>query len=178
MPARVASFPPVVGPAPRVLVLGSMPGVRSRAARQYYAHPQNRFWQVMDMLCGAGPRLAYAARLARLRAAGIALWDVLAECERDGSLDATIARGSERANDVAGLLRRHASIRVVAFNGAKARSSFARHVLPALPSPVLARIESVALPSTSPANASIPWPEKLARWRALAPRLEAPRRHR
>ena len=144
-----------------------MPGERSLAQQQYYAHPQNRFWHYMDDLCGAGPKLAYAQRIARLKAAGYGVWDVLQHCERAGSLDGSIVRGTEVPNALAGLLGRERGIVAVAFNGAKAQQAFRRHVLPQLDAQRAEALAFVALPSTSPANASIANAEKLARWREL-----------
>ena len=85
MPPVVHSFEPVADENARVLVLGSMPGLKSLQAGQYYAHPQNRFWPFMGQLVGAGPDLPYPERCRRLARAGIALWDVLSCCERPGS---------------------------------------------------------------------------------------------
>ncbi|UNK43693.1 DNA-deoxyinosine glycosylase [Luteimonas sp. S4-F44] len=156
------SFAPVVGPGARVLVLGSMPGVASLDAGRYYAHPRNLFWPIMGALFDAGPDLPYAQRLARLRTAGIALWDVAGECVRPGSLDARIEAGSVVANDIAGLLAAHPGIDRIRFNGSAAQTLFRRHVLPTLPHvPDLAR-----LPSTSPAHAALRFDDKLAAWRA------------
>ena len=69
----VEGFPPVVGDGAHLLILGSMPGKASLAAREYYAHKQNAFWRIMGELVGAGPGFPYEARLARLTASGIAL---------------------------------------------------------------------------------------------------------
>jgi hypothetical protein len=91
-------LPPQAAPDCRVLVLGSMPGAASLAAARYYAHPRNRFWPLMGALCGFDPALDYPLRLAALQAAGVGLWDVIGTCERRGSLDADIVRGSEVAN--------------------------------------------------------------------------------
>jgi hypoxanthine-DNA glycosylase len=165
---RVRSFPPVVGSAPKVLILGSMPGRASLAAAQYYAHRQNAFWRIMDALGIADAGLPYEARLAGLTKAGIALWDVLATCERPGSLDASIVADSEVPNDVAGLIVAQPSLCTVLFNGAKAEKAFAKHIVPNLSAAVAARLSLVRLPSTSPARA-IPVEAKLAAWReALA----------
>lgn len=160
MPVR--SFPPLEAPNARALVLGSMPGAASLAAGRYYAHPQNRFWPIMGELVGAGPDLDYPARVAALGTAGIALWDVLAQCEREGSLDSAIRDDTAVANDFAGFLARHRRVRAVLFNGAKAEQSFRRFVAPGLARPDLALVR---LPSTSPANASQRAEAKLAAWR-------------
>lgn len=116
---RARAFAPVAGPGTRVLILGSLPGVASLAAGQYYAHPRNAFWRLAGAVIGADlAGLAYDARLAALRGAGLGLWDVIASAERVGSLDAAI-RNPERA-DVAALVATLPDLRAVAFNGAKA----------------------------------------------------------
>jgi TDG/mug DNA glycosylase family protein len=152
------TFGPVADGRARVLILGTMPGVASLAAGQYYAHPRNLFWDLMGDFFGAGRDLPYRRRLAALRRAGVALWDVVAECERPGSLDADIRR--ERANDVAGLLRRCPRIEAVVFNGQLAARLFRRHARD-LPRPV----RLLTLPSTSPAHAARSLSEKRRRWR-------------
>ena len=166
-PDQVASFPPQVGANCRVLVLGTAPSVRSLEKQQSYAHPQNLFWPLMGELFDAGPELPYAQRIARLHARGIGIWDVLAHCERAGSLDSSIVRSSEIANDIPGLLASHASIVAIALNGGRARQSFRRLVLPALETHIERPIGILELPSTSPANAGMTRDEKRAQWRAL-----------
>ncbi|HEX3121779.1 MAG TPA: DNA-deoxyinosine glycosylase, partial [Rhodanobacteraceae bacterium] len=111
--------------------------------------------------------LAYAERIARLHRRGIGIWDVLERCERRGSLDSAIVPDSEVANDIPGLLVSHQGIRAIALNGGKARQSFRRHIVPRLDAALRARITQIDLPSTSPANASIPRARKLERWRQL-----------
>lgn len=161
-PPRAECFAPIARADARVLVLGSMPGRRSLAESRYYAHPQNRFWPFMGELVGARPELPYAERCQRLVEAGIALWDVLAECEREGSLDSAIRDHTARANDFASFLAAHPRIGTVLFNGGKAEASFRKLVLPTLGRPDLAYRR---LPSTSPANASQRTADKLAAWR-------------
>ncbi|MBI2397287.1 MAG: DNA-deoxyinosine glycosylase [Xanthomonadales bacterium] len=157
MSPRVRSLAPLLDVGARVLVLGSMPGAASLAAQQYYAHPRNQFWPILGELLGFDPRADYPRRVAALGAAGVAVWDVLAECSRAGSLDAAIERDSEVANDVPGLLAAQRGIRTLLLNGAKAASSLRRH------HPNLAAV-AIALPSTSPANASIAYAAKLRAW--------------
>jgi double-stranded uracil-DNA glycosylase len=159
---RIRSFPPLAAPDARVLVLGSMPGEASLAAGQYYAHPRNLFWPIIGELFGFPGDAPYAERVAALRGAGIALWDVLESCRRQGSLDSAIV--DDRANDFAVFLARHRQIRQVFFNGAKAEASFRRRVLPTLG---MIELDCRRLPSTSPAHAGMSRAAKLAAWQAL-----------
>lgn len=162
----VYSFPPVVSPNSKVLILGSMPGEISLKANQYYAHPRNAFWRVMGELVGAGQTLPYQERLAVLDDAGIALWDSLRACTRPGSLDSAIR--DEEANDFATLFASFPEITHVFFNGAKSEAAFRRRALPTLndPKQVFAR-----LPSTSPAHAGMTFDTKVERWRAVTKAL-------
>ena len=165
----IQSFPPVVGINPRVLILGSMPGKPSLQANRYYANERNAFWPMMGDLYNAGPALSYPQRLDKLQVAGIALWDVIATCERTSSLDADIVRQSVQPNDFSAFLAVHRSIRKICFNGAAAQTYFRRLVLPQLLLPQLAgseAVELVCLPSTSPAHAAKTYAEKLAAWSA------------
>jgi hypoxanthine-DNA glycosylase len=172
---HVRSFAPIADAAARVLILGSMPGKASLAAGQYYAHPQNLFWRILGDVTGAAPASPYAARVRALKSRGIALWDVLESCAREGSLDSAIDDASICANDFARFFRAHPRIAHVYFNGAKAEACYRRHVLPALgdaPTPQSYR----RLPSTSPANASMSRAHKQRVWRqALRLALEGRR---
>jgi TDG/mug DNA glycosylase family protein len=156
----VRSFAPIEAPDAHTLILGSMPGVASLEAGQYYAHPRNTFWPIMGELYGAGPDLPYTERMAGLKASGIAVWDVLQSCVRAGSLDADI-RG-EVPNDIAAFLVTHPGIRCIGLNGGKAAASFRKYGAGCLPSGVNVRV----LPSTSPAHAARGPEEKCALWRA------------
>jgi len=161
--ARVNGFAPVVAAGARLLVLGSMPGVASLRAQQYYAHPRNLFWPFVGEVLGFDPALPYEQRLHALLASGVALWDVLASCERPGSLDAAISPGTRQANDFAAFFAAHPGIARVAFNGAAAEACFRRDVLPLIATD---HLQLLRLPSTSPANAGIPLATKKAAWRA------------
>ena len=162
--SMVLGFPPVADSDARVLVLGSMPGERSLRAGEYYAHERNAFWPIMGELVGAGPELPYAERLEKLRAAGIALWDVIAACERYGSLDSDIVGSSVQANDFLAFFAVHRSIARVYFNGGTAEANFRRHVLPGLSG---AHLQLTRLPSTSPAHAARRYGEKLVAWSVI-----------
>ncbi|HEX2283117.1 MAG TPA: DNA-deoxyinosine glycosylase [Thermomicrobiales bacterium] len=164
---HVQSFPPISDPTATRLILGSMPGMASLAANQYYAHPRNYFWQIIAAVLDVRPDRPYDARCRALIDHRIAVWDVLKACIRPGSLDSEIVESSIVPNDFESFLRSHTGIRTIFFNGAKAQTIYRRHVLPHLPRD-LAKIQTVRLPSTSPANASIPLPEKLSRWRVIA----------
>lgn len=142
-----------------------MPGRVSLSQHQYYAHPHNLFWPIMGELFGAEPQLPYEERLRILQANGVALWDVLQQCYRASALDSDIVEASIIANDFAGFFARHTKIRHIYFNGAKAEQAFRRYVLLGLTG--LDHIELTRLPSTSPANASIPAGEKLESWRQI-----------
>jgi TDG/mug DNA glycosylase family protein len=165
---RVRSFAPIAGRGARILILGSMPGAASLKARQYYAHAQNSFWPIMGTLLGFDPSSPYRRRERALRVAHIAVWDVLHSCVRQGSLDTMIEQ--ELANDFGTFFRTHQGIRHVFFNGAKAAASYRRHVLAGLD----VTLRYTRLPSTSPANASLPFRRKLAAWRAILKREELP----
>ncbi|HSC13193.1 MAG TPA: DNA-deoxyinosine glycosylase [Rhodanobacteraceae bacterium] len=164
---QVESFPPQVAPDCVLLILGTVPSVRSLELRQSYGHKHNLFWPFMGELFDAGPELAYAERVARLQRHGVGIWDVLERCERPGSLDSAIVRDSEVANDIPALLATHPGIRAIALNGGKAQQSFRRHIVPRFDATLRARITQLDLPSTSPANASIPRARKLELWRQL-----------
>lgn len=161
--ASIRSFAPIADRSARVLILGSMPGRASLEAGQYYAHRYNAFWRIASELLNFDPCAPYRTRTKALRSARIAVWDVLHSCVRPGSMDAMIDRDSEVANDFRRFFRTHRDITHVFFNGAKAEASFKKHVLPVMEVPLHYR----RLPSSSPANASVPLRRKLAAWRAI-----------
>lgn len=149
---------PVAGPATRLLLLGSFPGVASLRAQQYYGHPRNHFWPILSALWTTDlMTMTYADRLAAMQHRGLGLWDVYAACRRAGSLDSAITDAVP--NDLTGLAARLPQLRAIAHNGGE--SARAMRITGALGLPVH------RLPSTSPANASWSFARKLAAWRAV-----------
>lgn len=165
-----SGFEPVAGPDARVLILGTLPGSASLAQGQYYAHPRNLFWHIMADVAQAGPSLPYEERLRRLIAQRLALWDVCTRATRPGSLDSRIRTDSVRLNNFSGFLSLHPQIQLICFNGMKSAALF-RAVEPTLGTR-WAHVRRVILPSTSPANASMPRERKIEMWRASLTDLE------
>ncbi len=174
---QIQSFPPIGRADAQILILGSMPGVASLEAGQYYAHPRNVFWRIMGELLGAGPELDYAVRVERVMARRIAVWDVLKSCVRWGSLDSSIETDSIVPNDFAAFFDAHANIARVYFNGGTAERVFRRYVWAGL-GPRVERIAFARLPSTSPAHAGRSFEQKLDAWRAAIVASEDHRRTR
>ncbi len=152
-------FPPILGGAPSVLVLGTLPSRKSLERGEYYGHPQNAFWKIMRTLVGASG--AYAERCRALEESGIAVWDVLARSVRPGSMDADIDLATARANPLAELVAANDSLVLVCFNGRKARQLFDRLV----GVEALGRdLELLTLPSSSPAYAAMSLDDKITHW--------------
>jgi TDG/mug DNA glycosylase family protein len=153
-------LPPVFGTDPRVLILGSFPGPLSIEAGEYYGNPKNRFWEIMECLLGIPGSLPYKERISRMGSSGIALWDVIGTCERDGALDSRIRNA--RVNDIAAVLDRYESIRTIGLNGSTAGRYFRR----AWPGG-FEGVSIVVLPSTSPAYARMRFFKKVQLWRPI-----------
>lgn len=160
-PLPSIGFPPVIGLAPEILILGSLPGIASLNQQQYYAHKQNAFWRILQALFAIPADAEYAMRCQQVQAARLAIWDVCHSAHRPGSLDSAITRNSVIANDINGLLALHPSIKLIAFNGNAAASLFNKHIQLQQP------LTTITLPSTSPANAGITYAQKLEKWSAL-----------
>jgi TDG/mug DNA glycosylase family protein len=163
---RDEGFAPLVGACPRVLILGSMPSVKSLQQQQYYGNSQNSFWRLMGEMFAAGPELAYAERVAVLTAANVAVWDVVAAARRPGSLDSAIDMASVAVNDFAAFTQNNAGITHVFFNGQKAASIYRQRALSAVAA-VAPSLVYTTLPSTSPAMATLDFVGKLDAWRAV-----------
>ena len=162
------SFEPLSSGSAAVLILGSMPGGASLATGRYYAHPSNRFWPLLAELFPAHRSGFLSAdfdeRYRAALAAGVALWDTIGVCEREGSLDSAIR--SVRPNDIAGLLAREPGIRLVILNGRKSADVWKRHAEAAA---LCARpgLKTAFLPSTSPANARYRLSDLVREWGAV-----------
>jgi hypoxanthine-DNA glycosylase len=155
---RKSGFPPSVDAHTRVLILGSLPGEASLAVQQYYGNPRNAFWRLMEGVLDAPlVPLTYEDRLAALLSRGVGLWDVIAEAERPGSLDAAIR--DPAANDLVALIDSLPALRVVAFNGGTAAKLGGRLIGE--------RIATLALPSSSPAHAARSFAQKAEAWKAV-----------
>ena len=155
----LSGLAPLVSANTRVLILGSFPGARSLQAQQYYGHPQNHFWRILEAIWPDSPlgicAASYENRSAWLLERGLGLWDVYASCERSGSLDSAIRNAMP--NNIAAL--HLPQLAAVAHNGAES-FKHARHTQ-TLGVPVY------KLPSTSPANASWSFARKLEAWREV-----------
>lgn len=143
-----------------------MPGTESLRKGEYYANNRNSFWNIMGHLLGAGPELKYEDRLRVLTDFGIALWDVLKSCDREGSLDSAIKDDTIKVNDFPTFFKNHPRITHVFFNGTKAQTSYKRYVVPSLTGKQRS-LKYEGLPSTSPAHAAMSSDEKVERWRII-----------
>ena len=170
---RIHSFAPIAARWPRVLILGSMPGVESLKRKQYYAHARNAFWPIMIKLLELDPQANYQQRIRALKRAGLALWDVFQCCRRVGSADTAIEKNSEIANKIVDLLHSRASIQSIWFNGHKASDGFHRHITPQLQK-IKRPPRLLVLPSTSPANATMSFQEKYRCWEMAMQRSQTP----
>ena len=156
------SFTPSIDNNSKILILGSMPGVKSLEEQQYYAHPQNRFWKVMGSICNV-PNLheySYDLKLKTLLNNNIALWDTIKTCEREGSLDSDIQ--NETPNDIRKLLKTYPNIKTICLNGNESYSAFKKY-FPEL----FEKYSCHKMPSTSPANARYSLDKLIEEWSVI-----------
>lgn len=146
--SKCNSFLPQINKNSKILILGSIPGVKSLEMQQYYAHPQNRFWKLAGLLCNFPDitELEYHKKMEILLANGFALWDVIKFCKRSGSLDSNIY--DEIPNDISGLLKKYKNVKTIIINGNKAYSALKKYF-----PYVIIEYKCFKMPSTSPANA-------------------------
>ena len=157
-------FPAIANKDARILILGSMPGVKSLESKQYYAHSRNAFWPIICRLFRVRPDISYAEKKQLLKSNHIALWDVLKSCYRQGSLDASIDQSSIVINDFITFLDSHHEIEHILFNGSEAERLFTRHVLPVMTGKTPGFHK---LPSTSPAHAAMNIEDKYKAWEII-----------
>ncbi|WP_353146419.1 DNA-deoxyinosine glycosylase [Chryseobacterium sp.] len=158
MQNRISSFPPLIDDQSEILILGSIPGVRSLEKQQYYAHPQNKFWRIISELLNEGFTEDYGERIRILKKHHIALWDVIDSCERKGSLDSEIK--NEEANQIAELLEEHPNIKAIFCNGGKAYKNLQKLLGKNY------RLPMFLLPSTSPLH-TVSFEKKLEEWKRI-----------
>lgn len=158
-------IPPLWDSRSRILILGTMPSPKSRAAGFYYAHPQNRFWRVLAQVLGeAVPQTTEERRAMALRR-GIALWDVLHACEIDGASDSSIR--NPVPNDLSPILS-GAEIRAIFTTGKKSTELYNKYLL------LQTGISCIPLPSTSPANCAVSLAGLAEAYQKILPFLEEP----
>lgn len=179
---RYNSFAPILGPDTQLLILGSLPGAKSLKAGQYYAHPQNQFWRLLDHVARLHlMESEYSNRIETLLLHNIGLWDVIESASRKGSLDSDIKNAAPQ--DLLGLIKRQPKLRAIGFNGGKA-SQLGRLILGEqgmvltidqddlfagnIPGHMSQPIHLINLPSSSAANTQS-FDQKAAAWSALAP---------
>lgn len=158
MSDRIQSFAPIVDKASRILILGSVPGVKSLEMQEYYAHPQNAFWKIIYRLFNQEFTTDYHEKINFLKSNHIALWDAIESCERKGSIDSTIKNEAE--NDILQLLSDYPNIKAIFCNGQKSYKNLLRLLGKDFALPI------ILLPSTSPLH-TIPFDEKLVVWRQI-----------
>ena len=155
--SSIWSFAPIADFQSKVLILGTMPGKESLRMNEYYAHPQNAFWKIIFGLYNVPFTTNYQVKKELLLKNGIALWDVLRNCERSSSLDTDIKQ--EIPNDLRTFLITHPAISKIFFNGKGAAKFFSKYFADI-------SLANEALPSTSPAHA-VKWEQKLAIWQII-----------
>ncbi len=159
---KCKSLKPSISSNCKILILGSMPGIKSLQEQQYYAHPQNRFWKVMGYICGNSDlyEKEYNEKLTTLLNNNIALWDTIKSCKREGSLDSNII--DVIPNNLTELLKKYPNIKTICLNGNKSYSAFKKY-FPDL----LKNYNCYKLPSTSPANAKYTLDKLITEWEII-----------
>ncbi len=152
-------FEPIADENSRVLILGSMPSEASLVKGEYYGHPRNAFWPLISAILGESYMSSYEARKAMLLRHGVALWDVVAACRREGSSDAAIR--AVTVNDFPAFYLAHQQVRHVYFNGGKAFELYKKHIGFSQPD-----LSYDRLGSTSPAHA-VGFEQRMEDWKRL-----------
>ncbi|MCA6067836.1 DNA-deoxyinosine glycosylase [Chryseobacterium sp. RG1] len=158
MQNRISSFPPIIDETSKILILGSIPGVKSLEKQQYYAHPQNKFWKIIFELFNEDFTDDYEERINILKKNHIALWDVIDSCERKGSLDSEIK--NEEANQIEELLEQYPDITAIFCNGGKSYKNLQKVLGKNFKTPI------ILMPSTSPLH-TVSFEKKLEDWKSI-----------
>ena len=161
---KISSFPPIINENSKILILGSIPGVKSLEMQQYYAHPQNKFWKIICEIFNEEFTTNYQQRIEILEKHHIALWDVIDTCERKGSLDSEIK--NEEANKIEELLQNFPNIKAIFCNGQKSHKNLQKILGKKF------RLPIIVLPSTSPAYAGLSYFDKLKLWYIILEKLQ------
>ena len=161
---KISSFPPIANKDSKILILGSIPGVKSLEMQQYYAHPQNKFWKIICEIFNEEFTTNYQQRIEILEKHHIALWDVIDTCERKGSLDSEIR--NEEANKIEELLQNFPNIKAIFCNGQKSHKNLQKILGKKF------RLPIIVLPSTSPAYAGLSYFDKLKLWHIILEKLQ------
>ena len=161
---KISSFPPIANKDSKILILGSIPGVKSLEMQQYYAHPQNKFWKIICEIFNEEFTTNYQQRIEILEKHHIALWDVIDTCERKGSLDSEIR--NEEANKIEELLQNFPNIKAIFCNGQKSHKNLQKILGKKF------RLPIIVLPSTSPAYAGLSYFDKLNLWYIILEKLQ------
>lgn len=158
MKSRIKSFPPIVSENSKILILGSIPGVKSLEKQEYYAHPQNQFWKLMFHIFNEKFSVNYEDRINLLKNNKIAIWDTIESCERVGSLDTNIK--NEISNQIPDLLENYPNIKVVFCNGQKSYKNLLKLLGKDFEIPI------ILMPSTSPLH-TVSFEIKLREWQKI-----------
>ena len=161
---KISSFPPIINENSKILILGSIPGVKSLEMQQYYAHPQNKFWKIICEIFNEEFTTNYQQRIKILEKHHIALWNVIDTCERKGSLDSEIR--NEEANKIEELLQNFPNIKAIFCNGQKSHKNLQKILGKKF------RLPIIVLPSTSPAYAGLSYFDKLKLWYIILEKLQ------
>lgn len=156
---RIDSFKPLIDENSAILILGTMPSVKSLEGQEYYGNRQNAFWPILFGVVEEEVTEDYEQKKQLLVRYKIALWDVLQSCEREGSLDSKIK--GERPNDIKGLLIAYPALKTIVFSSQKAAQYFKKYI------GMIEGITFVTMPSPSGANARMSLQEKLNHWKTI-----------
>ncbi len=164
-PQSVNSFEPIIGSNPKVLILGSMPGVVSLQTQQYYANPRNAFWPIMSELFAVEWSEDYQQRVLQIKQLPVIIWDTLKTCRRQGSLDSSIDNELLQVNEILPMLEQFSRLKLIAFNGMASEKYFNQYIdrrsIKSL------QVECIRLPSTSPAHARMSVKQKFEDWKKI-----------